>query len=130
MLNSLDWERTHNGSNDAGRLPPAGGEGLDFGDPARAPTGGPILSDPRATVVRIERAEGDPTRYLKGFGSGFFGYLNRNKESVAIDLKNPASRPVIEGAFEWADVIIENFGPGVMDRLGYGYDEAKRINRS
>jgi crotonobetainyl-CoA:carnitine CoA-transferase CaiB-like acyl-CoA transferase len=78
--------------------------------------------------VRIERVEGDPTRHLTGFGSGFFGYLNRNKESVAIDLKNRLSRPVLEGAIKWADVVIENFGPEVMDRLGYGYAEMSRIN--
>lgn len=109
-------------------FPLAGLKVLDFGHTVMAPTCGLILADLGAEVVRIERVEGDPTRNLKGFGSGFFGYLNRNKQSVAIDLKNPMSRPVVERAFEWADVVIENFGPNVMDRLGYGYAEAKRIN--
>jgi crotonobetainyl-CoA:carnitine CoA-transferase CaiB-like acyl-CoA transferase len=109
-------------------FPLAGIKVLDFGHTVMAPTCGLILADLGAEVVRIERVEGDPTRNLKGFGSGFFGYLNRNKQSVAIDLKNPLSRPVLERAFEWADVAIENFGPEVMDRLGYGYAEASRIN--
>ncbi|SDO12178.1 Crotonobetainyl-CoA:carnitine CoA-transferase CaiB [Polaromonas sp. JS666] len=93
-----------------------------------APTCGLILADLGAQVVRIERVEGDPTRSLKGFGSGFFGYLNRNKESVAIDLKSSLSNQVMHRAFEWADVVIENFGPDVMDRLGLGYEEARAAN--
>src|SRR5690242_18065145 len=113
---------------DASQLPLAGVKVLDFGHTVMAPTCGLILADLGATVVRIERVEGDPTRSLTGFGSGFFGYLNRNKESVAVDLKNPQSRAVLECAIEWADVLIENFGPDVMTRLGYGYTEASRLN--
>lgn len=109
-------------------LPLAGIKVLDFGHTVMAPTCGLILADLGAEVVRIERVEGDPTRSLTGFGSGFFGYLNRNKESVAIDLKDPLSRPVLESAIQWADVVIENFGPDVMSRLGYGYSEATRVN--
>jgi crotonobetainyl-CoA:carnitine CoA-transferase CaiB-like acyl-CoA transferase len=117
----------HNPEN-ASHLPLAGVKVLDFGHTVMAPTCGLILADLGATVVRIERVEGDPTRSLTGFGSGFFGYLNRNKESVAVDLKNPESRAVLEAAIEWADVLIENFGPDVMARLGYGYTEASRLN--
>ncbi|WP_198084117.1 CaiB/BaiF CoA-transferase family protein [Variovorax sp. E3] len=118
----------HNTENDNARLPLAGLKVLDFGHTVMAPTCGLILADLGAEVVRIERVEGDPTRSLKGFGSGFFGYLNRNKESVAIDLKNPLSRPALERALRWADVVIENFGPEVMERLGYGYAQASAIN--
>ncbi|WP_291100007.1 CoA transferase [Hydrogenophaga sp.] len=110
------------------KFPLAGIKVLDFGHTVMAPTCGLILADLGAEVVRIERVEGDPTRNLKGFGSGFFGYLNRNKESVAIDLKNPLSRPALERAIQWADVVIENFGPEVMSRLGYGYAEMSGIN--
>lgn len=109
-------------------LPLAGIRVLDFGHTVMAPTCGLILADLGAEVVRIERVEGDPTRSLTGFGSGFFGYLNRNKESVAIDLKNSLTRPALEGAIKWADVVIENFGPQVMSRLGYGYTEMSSIN--
>jgi crotonobetainyl-CoA:carnitine CoA-transferase CaiB-like acyl-CoA transferase len=112
----------------AAHLPLHGVKVLDFGHTVMAPTCGLILADLGATVVRVERVEGDPTRSLTGFGSGFFGYLNRNKESVAIDLKSAESRPVMESAIRWADVVIENFGPEVMDRLGYGYAEASRLN--
>jgi crotonobetainyl-CoA:carnitine CoA-transferase CaiB-like acyl-CoA transferase len=117
-----------NESINAKRLPLTGVKVLDFGHTVMAPTCGLVLADLGATVVRIERVEGDPTRTLTGFGSGFFGYLNRNKESVAVDLKNPLSQPILEGAIQWADVLIENFGPEVMTRLGYGYDAANKLN--
>lgn len=109
-------------------LPLAGINVLDFGHTVMGPTAGLILADLGARVVRVERPQGDPTRTLKGFGSGFFGYLNRNKESLAIDLKDPECRPVMEAAFQWADVVIENFGPEVMERLGYGYAQVHAIN--
>jgi crotonobetainyl-CoA:carnitine CoA-transferase CaiB-like acyl-CoA transferase len=109
-------------------LPLEGVKVLDFGHTVMAPTCGLILADLGAQVVRIERVEGDPTRSLKGFGSGFFGYLNRNKDSVAIDLKSPLSAPAMHRAFEWTDVVIENFGPDAMNRLGLGYDVAKAAN--
>lgn len=110
------------------RLPLEGVKVLDFGHTVMAPTCGLILADLGAQVVRVERVEGDPTRSLKGFGSGFFGYLNRNKESVAIDLKSPLSHAAMCKAFQWADVAIENFGPDAMNRLGLGYDVAKAAN--
>lgn len=118
----------HDTGSSASSLPLAGLKVLDFGHTVMGPTCGLILADLGARVVRIERPQGDPTRNLKGFGSGFFGYLNRNKESLAIDLKDPDCRPVMEAAFQWADVAIENFGPDVMDRLGYGYDAVKQMN--
>ena len=77
----------HNSNLGHAELPLAGVKVLDFGHTVMAPTCGLILADLGATVVRIERLDGDPTRSLAGFGSGFFGYLNRNKESVAVDLK-------------------------------------------
>ncbi|WP_309683410.1 CaiB/BaiF CoA-transferase family protein [Polaromonas sp.] len=117
----------HNSSFNS-QLPLQGVKVLDFGHTVMAPTCGLILADLGAQVVRIERVEGDPTRGLKGFGSGFFGYLNRNKESVAIDLKSPLSQSVMYRAFEWADVVIENFGPDVMNRLGFGYEAAQAAN--
>lgn len=118
----------HNGSESFSQSPLAGVKVLDFGHTVMAPTAGLILADLGAEVVRVERVEGDPTRNLTGFGSGFFGYLNRNKESVAIDLKNPLSRPALERAVQWADVVIENFGPEVMSRLGYGYADMSSVN--
>lgn len=63
---------------------------------------------------------------------GFNGYnegLNRGKRSIELDLKHPKSRPVMEKLIKWCDVVVENYKVGVMDRLGYGYDYMKNLNR-
>lgn len=101
---------------------------LDFGHTVMGPCCGLILADLGAEVVRVEPINGDPTRNLKGFGSGFFGFFGRNKKSISIDLKNPEARPAIEAGIKWADVIIENFGPGTMQRLGLDYDTVAALN--
>jgi crotonobetainyl-CoA:carnitine CoA-transferase CaiB-like acyl-CoA transferase len=108
--------------------PLAGLKVLDFGHTVMGPSCGLVLADLGAEVVRIEPVKGDPTRKLGGFGAGFFAFFNRNKDSVALDLKSPDARPAIEAALRWADVLIENFGPGTMERLGLGFDEVKAIN--
>jgi len=63
---------------------------VDLGHTVMGPSAGMILADLGATVIKVEpAAKGDPTRHLKGFGIGYFGYFNRNKQSIAIDLKSP-----------------------------------------
>jgi len=102
---------------------------LDFGHTVMGPTCGLILADLGADVVRIEPApKGDPTRRLKGFGTGYFGFYNRNKRSVAIDLKTPEGLAIARQLVGGADVLIENFGPGTMERLGLGYGDVAAIN--
>lgn len=99
---------------------------LDFGHTVMGPTAGLILADLGAEVIRIEPAPGgDPTRKLKGFGTGYFPFFNRNKKSVAINLKTPEGLAVAKQLIDTADVLIENFGPGTMDRLGLGYEALK-----
>lgn len=99
---------------------------LDFGHTVMGPTAGLILADLGAEVIRIEPAPGgDPTRKLKGFGTGYFPFFNRNKKSVAINLKTPEGLALAKRFIETADVLIENFGPGTMDRLGLGYERLK-----
>ena len=101
---------------------------LDFGHTVMGPSCGLVLADLGANVVRIEPRGGDPTRRLTAFGTGFFVNFNRNKSSVVVDLKNPAARPVAEAALRWADVLIENFAPGTMERLGIGHAAARAVN--
>jgi crotonobetainyl-CoA:carnitine CoA-transferase CaiB-like acyl-CoA transferase len=101
---------------------------LDFGHTVMGPSCGLVLADLGATVVRIEPASGDPTRALKGFGAGFFAYFNRNKASVALDLKQPAAHAAALAGLRWADVLIENFAPGTIERLGLGYEAARAVN--
>jgi len=94
---------------------------LEFSQAVLGPTAGLILADLGAEVVRIEPApNGDPTRYLRGFGMGYFPYFNRNKKSVVLDVKDPRGLAAAERLVEQADVVIENFAPGTMDRLGLG----------
>lgn len=86
------------------------------------PSCGLILADLGAEVIRIEPPQGDPTRSLKGFGTGYYPFFNRNKKSLALDIKTESGRQVVFRLLENTDVLIENFGPGTMERLGLGYD--------
>jgi crotonobetainyl-CoA:carnitine CoA-transferase CaiB-like acyl-CoA transferase len=93
------------------------------------PTAGMILADMGAEVIKIEPApNGDDTRRLTGFGTGFFPYYNRNKKSLALNLKTDDGKRIMEQLIRTADVLIENFAPGTIDRLGFGWDRAKQIN--
>ncbi len=102
---------------------------LDLGHTVMGPTCGLILADMGADVLKIERAPGgDTTRTLTGFGAGFFAYLNRNKASLALDLKDERGAGVLRRLIADADVLIENFGPGAMDRLGFSCEACAAIN--
>ena len=106
----------------AGNLPLTGVRVLDFGHTVMGPTAGLLLADLGAEVIRIEPApQGDPTRRLRGFGTGYFPFYNRNKKSIAVDLKSPEGREVVDRLLASADVMLENFGPGTIERLGLGY---------
>jgi crotonobetainyl-CoA:carnitine CoA-transferase CaiB-like acyl-CoA transferase len=110
-------------------LPLSGIRVLELSHAVMGPTCGLILADMGAEVIKIERApEGDETRRLKGFGAGFFPFLNRNKKSIAIDLKSERGRGVLEKLVVSADVFLENFAPGTIERLGFGYDNISQLN--
>ena len=85
-----------------------------------------ILSDLGARVIKVERpGSGDDTREFPPFQngeSGYFAVLNHGKESIALDLKAPPDREIFEALLERADVVLENYRPGVMERLGYGWE--------
>lgn len=109
-------------------LPLEGIRVLDFGHTVMGPSCGLVLADLGADVIRIEPPGGDRTRRLPGFAVGFFGSFNRNKGSVCIDLKDPRGRDIVRRLIRDADVLIENFAPGVMERLGLGWEDARAIN--
>lgn len=93
------------------------------------PSCGLILADLGAEVVKIEPAPGgDKTRGLRGSGAGFFPTYNRNKYSVAIDLKSEKGQEVARRLISTADVLIENFRPGAMDKMGLGYEALRHQN--
>jgi crotonobetainyl-CoA:carnitine CoA-transferase CaiB-like acyl-CoA transferase len=104
------------------KLPLEGIRVLAFTHAVMGPAAGMILADMGAEVIHIEPPSGDNTRRLRGFGVGYFSYFNRNKKCLAVDLKDPAGREIILKLVDTADVVLENFGPGTMERLDYGYE--------
>ncbi|MFY8090172.1 MAG: CaiB/BaiF CoA transferase family protein [Chitinophagaceae bacterium] len=102
---------------------------LEFTHAVMGPTTGLLLADMGAEVIHIEPLEGDATRRLKGFGTGYFPFYSRNKKSLAIDLKSTEGKEIIYKLAQDADVVVENFGPGTIERLGFGYDVMKAINK-
>lgn len=103
---------------------------LDFSRVLAGPYATAMLADQGAEVIKIEHpVRGDDARHLgpfRGDQSIYFTLLNRNKRSVALDLKSPESRAVLDRLLSGADVLVENFRPGVADRLGLGYEELHR----
>ncbi len=102
---------------------------LEMAHTVMGPTAGLVLGDLGAEVIRVEPAPlGDRTRRLRGFASGFFSYFNRNKKSLCIDLKTPEGMEIAHKLIAKADVLVENFAPGAMDRVGLGWEELQRLN--
>lgn len=95
-----------------------------------------MLADQGADVIKIEGFDGDATRAtgpFTGDGSdgelgGFFQSANRNKKSIVIDLKSPEGIAVLKSLIKTADVLVENFRSGVMDKLGLSFDVLKQVN--
>jgi len=109
-------------------LPLAGIRIIEFCHTIMGPSCGLALADLGADVIKVEPVEGDRTRRLGGFGLGFFSYYNRNKRSIAIDLKSPEGRKAVERLVAKADAMIENFAPGTLDKMGYGYEVMAKLN--
>jgi len=101
---------------------------IEFSHAIAGPACGLILADLGMDVLKIEPLEGDPTRALKGFGVGYFPMFNRNKRSLAVNLKTEAGQRIVAALAEQADVLIENYAPGVMERLGLGYEALSQRN--
>lgn len=108
--------------------PLAGLRVLDFGHTIMGPCAGHVLADLGADVIKIEPVDGDPTRRLPGFAAGFFATYNRNKRSIAIDLKTSEGQAIAHRLVKDADVVLENFGPGTIERLNCGWDMLRSIN--
>ncbi|MHB8090720.1 MAG: CaiB/BaiF CoA transferase family protein [Syntrophales bacterium] len=92
-----------------------------------------LLADLGADVIKIEAPEGDPSRVTGIMGKGenpYFVNLNRNKRAITVDMKKPEGKEIIRRLAEKADIVVENFRPGVMDRLGLGYKELSALNPS
>jgi crotonobetainyl-CoA:carnitine CoA-transferase CaiB-like acyl-CoA transferase len=110
------------------RLPLAGIRVVEFTHMVMGPTCGMVLADLGAEVIKVEPIEGDRTRHLLGAGAGFFPMFNRNKKSIALDLRNPRGLEAALRLCVSADVVAQNFKPGTMDKYGLGYDALGKLN--
>ena len=99
-------------------LPLSGIKVVEFTHMVMGPSIGVILADLGAEVVKIEPIGGDQTRRLLGSGAGYFPMFNRNKSSICLDLKAPEGLAAARALTVQADVLIENFRPGTLARLG------------
>ena len=106
-------------------LPLSGVRVVEFCQVLAGPYCGMLLADMGAEVIKVEPPEGDMMRQWPPINEGFsenFASINRNKRSVVLDLKNPAHKAAARQLILSADVVLENNRPGVMDRLGLGYE--------
>jgi crotonobetainyl-CoA:carnitine CoA-transferase CaiB-like acyl-CoA transferase len=103
-------------------LPLHGLRVLELGHIVAGPAAALILADLGADVIKIEHPDGgDQARRMPGAGSGYY-YFNRNKRSVAVDLKSPQGKALFRTLTRSADVCLDNYAPGALDRLGLGFD--------
>lgn len=112
---------------------------LDFTHGVAGPYCSAVLGDLGADVVKIEKPErGDPTRYMNvserfhtripEVGGDYFLAINRNKRSIGLDIKTDAGREAALALARWADVAVQNFRPGVLERAGLGYQALRAVN--
>lgn len=105
---------------------------LDLGNVLSAPLGAAILADLGAEVIKVERPKGgDSARFnnpIKDGVSTYFINFNRSKKGITLDMKAEEGKEILRRLIKSADVLIENFRPGVMDRLGFGYEDVSKLN--
>lgn len=102
---------------------------VEFTHMVMGPSCGLVLADLGADVIKVEPSpDGDNTRRLTGSGTGFFAMANRNKRSIALDIKTPEGMGVARRLLATADVLVENFRPGALDKLGLSYEALQADN--
>jgi crotonobetainyl-CoA:carnitine CoA-transferase CaiB-like acyl-CoA transferase len=109
-------------------LPLEGLRVVEFSHMVMGPTCGLVLADLGAEVVKVEPLEGDNTRRLVGAGAGFYPVFNRNKKSIALDLKRPEGKEIVLKLADSADVVTENFRPGALEKMGLGFEALSKRN--
>jgi crotonobetainyl-CoA:carnitine CoA-transferase CaiB-like acyl-CoA transferase len=108
--------------------PLAGLRVVEFTHMVMGPTFGMVLADMGAESIKVEPIDGDRTRTLLGAGAGFFPMFNRNKKSIAIDLRQPEGVEIARRLARSADVVAENFKPGTMQKYGLDYASLSASN--
>ena len=108
--------------------PLAGIRIVEFTHMVMGPAVGAIMSELGAEVIRVEPVGGDATRVLLGSGAGYFPMYNRGKKSICLDLKSTRGLEIARQLCSKADVVVENFRSGTMEKLGLGYDALAGLN--
>jgi formyl-CoA transferase len=108
-------------------LPLEGVRVIEFTHMVMGPTCGMILADLGAEVIKVEPPGGDKTRTLPGLGIGFFRSFNRNKKSVVLDIQTEEGLTTAKELIGQCDVLLENFRPGLMDKLGLGHEALREL---
>ena len=106
---------------DDAELPLRGIKVLELSHMIMGPATGLVLADLGAEVIKVEPIEGDRTRKLQGSGSGYFPVFNRNKQSLAIDLKSGEGQAIVRRLALQADMVVENFRDGSLAQYGLDY---------
>ena len=106
---------------------------LDFTHVQSGPTCTQLLAFMGADVIKVEKpGEGDATRAqlrdIPGVDSLYFTMLNHNKRSITVDAKNPSGKLVLERLIQSCDVLVENFAPGAMERMGLSWEHIQTLN--
>lgn len=109
-------------------LPLAGLRMIEMGHTVMGPSCSVVFADLGADVIKVEPPEGERTRHNVGFGSGLFPLYNRNKRSVCLDLKSETGKSILTKLITSADVLVENFAYGTLERLGFGWAQLEQIN--
>jgi crotonobetainyl-CoA:carnitine CoA-transferase CaiB-like acyl-CoA transferase len=109
-------------------LPLAGIKVVEFTHMVMGPTCGMVLADMGAEVIKVEPIDGDRTRHLLGSGAGFFPLFNRNKQSICLDLRQADGADIARDLCIQADVVIENFKPGTLNKYGLDYASLSTLN--
>jgi len=109
-------------------LPLDGIRVVEFAHMVMGPSCGLVLADLGAEVIKVEPLRGDNTRRLEQAGAGFFPVFNRNKKSLAVDLSKDEGKALVRKLLGTADVLTENFRPGALEKMGFGFEELKKAN--
>lgn len=111
------------------KLPLRGVKVLELSHIVAGPSGGVILGDLGAEVIKIEHPQvGDTARGMANQGTTFYAF-NRNKQYLALDMSQPKGKQVFEDLVRRSDVVLDNFAPGALDRMGLGYEWGRRVNK-
>jgi len=111
------------------KLPLQGVKVLELSHIVAGPSGGIILADMGAEVIKIEHPQvGDTARGMANQGTTFYAF-NRNKQFLALDMSKPRGKQVFEDLVKRSDVVLDNFAPGALERMGLGYEWGRKINK-